>query len=583
MTATELRIVPRPRRVDTTDGFVRFGTPITLASTGGVSSSVVSLFEHLLVRETSGDPVRASADVDPDVELVLEDTPPTEFDHPEGYVLDADSDTNTVTIRAATDDGLRHGCQTFVTAISRSDRHNDGSHVSWTVSACEIQDWPETSWRGFMLDPARGFLPVDQVKRRIDQTARAKLNRLHLHLLDDEGYALESESFPELNQDSDGNDRPSYSPEDIAELVEYANHRGIDVLPEIDVPAHATHVLETYPELRCTVEDGDPAERTMCIGSNETVEFVESLLEEVIERFPFEVVHLGGDEWEMHGHSWDECVDCQRAMAEDGSESATEHFYSFVRHLHDFLAERDRRTMLWNDQIDISESPDLPRDVLIQFWRVAAPDRGPVEGCSMERFLEEGFEVVNSYVHAAYVRGWISEDYMLGWGPRRRPTVPDGREELVQGGELLAWEPSNEERRKYFERALPSAIPIFADRLWNPTSVDDRSSFSRTVTRHVLGPYVPSEFDVYRELGGLILPTWWKRPSGTLLAHVNGSIGNRTPAQAKADYRDALETLSRLREADESIYPETASAYEASLEWLIEVGERDGRGVLDRP
>ncbi|XVH33150.1 family 20 glycosylhydrolase (plasmid) [Haloferacaceae archaeon DSL9] len=582
MTASRLRVVPRPRHVETGRSAVRFEPPFVLSVAADVPADVVSLFEALLERETNGAPVETETRDDPHIRLLLDDKFSDAFDDREGYLLEATAETNTVSIRAETIDGLRYGFQTFVAALSKSDRAS-APHEEWAVPACEVRDWPETSWRGFMLDPARGLLPVDRIKRRIDQAARAKFNRLHLHLLDDEGYALESAAFPELNRDVNGTRRPAYSPGDIEEIVAYADRRGIEILPEIDVPAHATRVLETYPELRCTVEDGDSAARTMCLGSSETVEFVETLLAEALELFPFETVHIGGDEWEMHGQSWDECVHCREKMTADGSDGPTDHFYAFVRHLHGFLEERGRRTMLWNDQIDISESPDLPRDIRIQFWRVAAPGRGPTDGCSLERFLEEGFDVVNSYVHAAYVRGWISEEYMLGWAPRRRPTVPAEREEQVVGGELLAWEPSDETRREYFERALPSAIPVFADRLWNPEPIDDRNAFSRTVTRHALGPYVPDGFDVYDELGGLILPTWWKRPAGTLLAHVNESLGDRTPEQAAADYRNAIETLSSLRSADRTIYPETATAYETALEWLLEVADRDGRGVLDRP
>lgn len=580
MAATELRVVPRPRRVEATGETVRFEPPFTLTTAADIPSNVSSLFETLLERETNAT-VRRERD-EADVELLLEDVPSDAFDDPEGYVLEAAADTGAVTIRAETVDGLRHGCQTFVTGIVRADTDGD-TNEAWAFPACEIHDWPETDWREFMLDPARGFLPVEQVKRRIDQAARAKYNRLHLHLINDEGCALESTNYPKLNQDADGSPRPAYSPADIEDLVAYAGDRGIDIVPEVDVPAHAGHLLERYPDLQCTVEDGDPADQTICLGSEATIEFVETLLEEVTDRFPFEYVHIGGDEWEMQGHSWNECVDCQAKMAADGSESTTEHFYAFVRHIHEYLAERGRRTIVWNDQIDISDSPDLPRDLLIHFWRVAAPGRGPVEGCSMERFLEEGFEVINSYVHAAYVRGWISEDYMLGWGPRRRPTVPEALTSNVRGGGLLAWEPSDETRRAYFERALPSAIPIFGDRLWNSASVDDRDAYSRSVARHALGPFLPDGVDIYGELGGLILPTWWKRPSGTLLANVNRSLGDRAPERAKADYRDALEALSDLRTDGRAVYPETASAYEASLEWLIEVAERDGRGVLDRP
>lgn len=579
---TALDVVPRPRRAKTTGDAVSLTLPFGLAADARVDSTVIALLERLLERETN-DPdatVRAS-EGDADVRLVLADEASDAFDDPEGYVLEVDEDG--VTIKATTETGLRRGCQTLVTALSTAAEAGEGPAVDWELPACTVEDWPSTSWRGFMVDPARGYLQIDRVKRRIDQAARAKYNRLHIHLLDDEGYALESQAYPKLNQDLDGTERRAYSPADVEELVDYADRRGIEILPEVDVPAHAEHVLERYPELQCTVEDGEPADRTICIGTEETYEFVETLLEEVIELFPFDVVHIGGDEWEMHGHSWDECSACAEKMAADGSESDTEHFYAFVRHLHDFLDERDRRTMMWNDQIDISESPDLPRDIQIQFWRVAAHGRGPVEGCSMERFLEEGFEVVNSYVYAAYVRGWISEDYMLGWAPRRRPTVPADRESQVVGGELLAWEPSSVVRRKYFERALPSAIPIFADRLWNGSPVEDREEFAQSVTRHAVGPYVPDGFDMYSELGGIIAPTWWKRDVGTLLAHVNSSLGDRSAPEAETDYRKTIEMLTDLREAKEVVYGETASAYVEALEWLVEVAENESRGVLDRP
>ncbi|WP_255171431.1 family 20 glycosylhydrolase [Natrononativus amylolyticus] len=588
MAARDLRVVPRPRRVETHDERVRFETPLAIDSSEE-TAAVASLLEELLERETNETVTRASAGERPDVRLRLESTPSDRFDDPEGYVLEAgvgdEARSAGVTITAKTGDGLRNGCQTLVTALSADGVTADGrggDGARWSLPACEIHDWPETEWRGFMLDPARGHLPVEDVKRRIDQAARAKYNRLHLHVLDDEGYALESEAYPELNRDADGTERPAYSPADVEEIVAYANRRGIRVLPEVDVPAHATHVLETYPELRCTVEDGEPADRTICIGRPETYEFVETLYAEVLELFPFEYVHVGGDEWEMHGHSWDECVDCRRKMAEEGSETVREHFYAFVRHLHGFLADRDRRTIMWNDQIDISESPDLPRDILIQFWRVAAPGRGPVEGVSMERFLEEGFDVLNSYVHAAYVRGWISEEYMLGWAPRRRPTVPEERASQVRGGELLAWEPSSEERHAYFERALPSAIPVFADRLWNPEP-HDRPAFSQAVTRHALGPFVPDGFDIYRDLGGLIVPTNWRRSGKEPWAHANASLGDRTPAAARAGYEETLETLTGLRDEGEAVYAETADAYADVLEWLIEVADREGRGVIDRP
>lgn len=569
MPSHELDVVPRPRRADLTGEAVRLEAPFAVGTDNG-AGAVVALLSDLLERETNERVVRSNEG--PDVRLTIDDASSSLVDDSEGYVLEADG--NGIIVRSSTADGLRHGCQTIVGGLERGDG-------DWRFPAGEIRDWPATRWRGFMLDPARGSLPLERVKRRIDQAARAKLNRLHLHLLDHESYALESEAFPELNRGPDGENRPAYSPEEIEDLIEHAGRRGIEILPEVDVPGHASHVLETYPELQCTVEDGEPSDGTLCLGTTRTDEFVETLLGEVVELFPFETVHVGGDEWAMNC-SWNECSRCRERMVREGSETVAEHFYEFVRRLHETLETNDRRLMLWNDQIDIAEAPDVPRDALVQFWRVAGKGRGPVEGCSLERFLEEEFEVVNSDVYAAYVNGWISEEYLLGWEPRSRPSIPDDRAEQVIGGELLAWEPAAEETREYFERALPSAIPAFADRLWNPDPIADRRSFATALTRHALGPFVPAGFDIYRELGGTILPTEGENdPSPP--AHAHRSLGDRSPLEARDDYEDTLETLGSLSEADEVVYPETAAAYRDCLEWLVGVADREGRGVIDRP
>lgn len=569
-TSEALRVVPRPRQVDERNGRVRLDEPFSIAGRGTAPDRTVELLAELLERETNAAVVRSTANAD--VSLAIREEPSERFDDPDGYVLDAMD--GTIAVRAENVDGLRHGCQTLVGGIE-----SDGD--GWLFPSCEVHDWPATRWRGFMADPARGFLSVDRLKRRIDQAARAKLNRFHLHLFDHESYALESEAYPELNRGPDGEKRPSYSPADVAELVDYADRRGVEVVPEIDVPSHAGWALECYPTLRCSV-DGEPSDRTMCIGAEATDDFVEGLIDEVVEQFPFDRVHVGGDEWAM-GNSWDECSVCARRMAADGSASLTEHFYAFLRRVDDLLDDRDRRPIYWNDQIDSSESPDLPSDALIQFWRVAGEGRGPVEGCRLDRFLEEGFEVVNSYVYAAYINAWVTEAYLLGWAPRRRPSVPDERADQVIGGELLAWEPSDEAARDYYERALPSAIPAFADRLWNPSPVADRPSFSRALTRHALGPFVPDGFDVYRELGGTILPTMSEDDSSAPPARANRSLGDRTPPEAVAAYESAIETLATLTATNETIYPETNEAYRECLEWLVGVAEREGRGVIDRP
>lgn len=570
--AGETAVIPRVKRIEHGNSTLRVEGPITVAVEGELKSGIDHLTE-LLDRAVSVDVQHSNDAANADVSVERVEHLPDCDESSESYALGVDEDR--VTISAETPAGVHYGATTLTSLVEE----HDGK---WEIPACEIRDWPDFEWRGFMADPARGHIPLDDLKRLVDRAARAKMNRFHLHLLDAESYALESKAFPELGCDPDGEPRETYSDDDIRELVDYAAARNVEVIPEIDVPSHATHVLEHHPELACTVPDGEASDRTMCIGHDATREFVATLVDEVASLFPSNVIHVGGDEWAM-GHSWDDCSVCRERMGVEGSANLYEHFYSFLRDVNDTVGEYDCRTTIWNDEVDISSSPDLPRDILVQFWRVAGQNRGPVEGCSLERFLREGFEVVSSYVHAAYINGWTDEDYLLGWSPTRRPSVPDEYAEQVLGGELLAWEPSSPEAWAYFQRALPSAIPTFADRLWNDAPVDDRDAFARALTRHVLGPAVSDGFDIYDELGGIILPMLDDSPYCNKKAHVGASLQNRTPAEAIASYEHSIGKIDALLNEDDAMDPDAAEAYIDCLEWLIEVSERDGRGIIDWP
>jgi len=147
---------------------------------------------------------------------------------------------------------------------------------------------------------------------------------------------------------------------------------------------------------------------------------------------------------------------------------------------------------MWNDNIDISVSPELPRDILIEFWRVAGENRGPREGCSMQRFLEEGFTVVNADYPEAYIDLYVQWDRVKHWDIRQRPAQAGELSHLVIGGETCAWETAN-----HYDQSLLSGLGVFGDRFWNTSPITDEKAFTLALTRLLLGKTLPEDFDLY--------------------------------------------------------------------------------------
>ena len=579
-----LPAVPRPQHVDLNEETVRFedGLTITTADEDRCREEAERL-RKLIEREVGTSFINSTSD--DTVQLSMGEPIDGSNGHPEAYRLEISN--GGVSLAAPTGTGLHYGAKTLVTIL-------DLEAGDLLLPAGEIRDWPMTEWRGMLVDPARGFIPPQRLEELIDHMARAKMNRLHLHLADAEAYTLESNHYPELSGGFDEDEEiPAdfnwlqstvkrqewYSTEEIEQLHEYADDRDVELIPEIDIPGHATQLLMADSRLRCQVDDGEPSMWTLCAGAEHTYEFLETILGEVARQFDSEIVHIGTDEWEFE-FSWEDCQVCHQRMEEEGLDDIHELFVYFLNRLHGILDDHGKRMMIWNETIDSSVLSDVPTDVLIQFWRYSPQSWGVFDGVSMEEYLEAGFEIVNSYVPAAYIDRHTTEDYLLGWNPRRRPTVPSGYEDQVLGGEMTAWSGWEDESwREYYRRALPSAIPSFGNQVWNGQAVEDREAFGRAVTRHVLGPCVPGEFNIYDTLGGVILPVDSDRNEE--MVHVHEAINGYSIPEAIDHYDNVQQTLSEL--GDQCVHPDVPEVYDDCLEWLTEVAERDGRGIIERP
>ncbi len=249
-----------------------------------------------------------------------------------------------------------------------------------TIPGCVIEDEPRFPWRGQLLDVGRHFLSVDQVKKTIDLLAYHKMNVLHWHLVEDQGWRMEVKRYPRLtevgawreagaNAPWPGRHGGFYTQEEIREVVAYAAERHVTVVPEIEMPGHCQAALASYPELSCTGAVGAVGNRwgvvrdVYCAGSEEVFEFLTGVLEETLAMFPSEFIHIGGDECPKD--RWKACPKCQARIKSEGLKDENELQSWFIKRIDAWLTERGRRLVGWDEILE----GGLAKGATVQSWR----------------------------------------------------------------------------------------------------------------------------------------------------------------------------------------------------------------------
>lgn len=290
----------------------------------------------------------------------------------EGYLLNIG--VKGVDIKATTAAGLYYGLQTLRQLCLEGD----------AAQACQICDAPRFEYRGVLIDISRHFRSVEFLKRQIDAMAELKMNRLHLHLTDAAGWRIEIESYPRLcsyaawrtpatwkgwwygerafvEQGTEGAYGGYLTKAEARELVAYAADRYMTIIPEIEMPGHSDEVIAAYPELGCTHKPERQGD--LCIGKEATFEMMQAILDEIIEIFPSEYIHIGGDE--ASKSSWTECEDCQRRMREEGLESVDELQSYMIHRIEEYLNARGRQIIGWDEILEGGLAPNAT----VMSWR----------------------------------------------------------------------------------------------------------------------------------------------------------------------------------------------------------------------
>ena len=290
-----------------------------------------------------------------------------------------------IEIRGGEYAGVFNGIQSLLQLLP-SEIYAKNGNLPIEVPFVEIKDAPQYSYRGLLLDVARTFQPVDEVKRVIDYMAYCKLNKLHFHLVDSEGWRLELKKYPYIAEKAGfrGGDSPLhpvygsfdqkyggyYTQDELRDIVAYAAQRNIEVIPEIDMPGHSKSLGVVHPDILCnytpdtSYTNGIDVRDVWCASKESNYQLVEDIVKELVDIFPSEYIHIGGDE--VNFKWWKECPDCQQLKIEKGLKDEAQVEQYFVNRVSDILTKYNKKAMVWDEAID---GGLLPTTTMVTGWR----------------------------------------------------------------------------------------------------------------------------------------------------------------------------------------------------------------------
>lgn len=357
-----------------TGGEFTLGPSMTLVADEGLLPLAEYAAEYLKC------PVERQAAADGVLSLLIDPAPEAAA---ESYRLEITPDH--ITVRGADYGGVFNGLQALFRLLPPEIYAREGLQEPVTLPCGVREDAPKFAYRGMMLDVARTWIAPEALKRQIDLLAWHNINKLHIHLVDDEGWRIEIKSHPELAEVGGfrGGDSPIrpvygkldekyggyYTQDEMREIIRYAAVRNIEMIPEIDLPGHSRTIATLHPEIRCrftpdtTLTAGYDDRSAWCVAREENYTLLEDILGEICDLFPSEYVHVGGDEVDMS--QWKRCPDCQALMAREGMDDPHRLEDRFMERMSAILRSHGKRTAVWNEAV---RTGNLSRDTRVHGW-----------------------------------------------------------------------------------------------------------------------------------------------------------------------------------------------------------------------
>ncbi len=423
-----------------------------------------------------------------------------------------------ILIKANQEVGLFYGLQTLLQLFPKEiESKTQIAGVKWTIPAVEIKDYPKVAWRGLMFDVSRHFFTIGEVKRFIENMSRYKYNKFHFHLTDDEGWRIEIKGYPKLTEVGawsvkkegtfgdfipPGADEPRtyggfFTQEELKDIVAFAQDRFIDVMPEVDVPGHSLAAIASYPELSCTLEAvnykvrsgekimdwsrGAPplalVDNTLCPANEKVYVFIDSVVSQLARIFPFEYMHLGGDE--APHNFWEKNEQIKALMKREGLKTMPEVQAYFEKRVEKIVRAKGKKMVAWDEVLE----GGVPNSVTIMAWR------------SVEKGIEaakKGHEVIMTPTKFAYL------DYMQAdeiTEPRVYASLrlaktyefdplPAGVDpKLIKGAQGNLWTEQIFNIRQAEYMLWPRGFAL-AESMWSPTDKKDWNYFIAKTEKH---------------------------------------------------------------------------------------------------
>ena len=429
----------------------------------------------------------------------------------EAYVLEVTPEG--VTVKATADAGVFYAMQTL-RQMTRDGKVKE-------IKCCKISDSPRFPYRGLHVDVSRHFRSVDFLKRQIDAMSLFKMNRMHIHLTDAAGWRMQIDAYPLLTEFAAWRPFPTwkewwagdrhycsegapdanggyYTKDQLRELVAYAHDRHVEIIPEIEMPSHSEEVLAAYPELGCSNEAYKDSD--FCVGNEKVYEFLENVLTEVMEVFPSEYIHIGGDE--AGKQHWKTCPKCQALMEKEGMKDVDELQSYMIHRIERFVNSKGRRIIGWDEILDGGLAPDAT----VMSWRgteggIEAMNLGhdvimtPGRYCYLDHAQDAPFREPES------IGGYLPLDTVYVYEPVE-PSMPADRLHHLKGVQANLWAEYvvTDEHAEYMYWPRAAAI---AETAWSRPESKDIADFRRRAVEamSMLEEMGMATFDLTKEYG----------------------------------------------------------------------------------
>lgn len=509
----EISIIPEPVSIVKNSG--QFVLPPSVTIETGNDAAVRKIADSLL-KQLSGATgynisLSTQGNVANTIRLLLNTTADKSIGD-EGYIVEVTS--NNVIMKANKPAGLFYAVQTFLQLLPKEiSSKTIAKNTQWQSPCVTITDYPRFGWRGLMFDVSRHFFTKQDVKEFIDEMVRYKFNLLHMHLTDDEGWRIEIKALPKLTEVGAWNVRKTgtfgnfsvpvadeprnyggfYTQDDIREIVRYAKEKFVNILPEVDVPGHSLAAVASYPDLSCTagsenyrvrsgekIMDWNPGgikalvDNTLCPANDKVYMFLDKVFTELAGLFPFEYIHIGGDECAKN--FWEKSDAVKKLMQKEGLKNMEEVQSYFEKRVEKIVASKGKKVIGWDEILEGGLAPNAA----VMSWRGI---KGGIEAAKL------GHDVVMSPTTFAYL------DYMQGDALIEPPVyatlrlntaysfepVPDGVDaKFIKGGQGNLWTEQVYNTRHMQYLLWPRSFAI-AECLWTPKEKKNWNSFAKRV------------------------------------------------------------------------------------------------------